>query len=76
MIQDEQLKKESEEYKLLEHLTSNPPAYSTVLKWMHAIGSKRDMAKNCYYVNGHEKPEQQKHRCKFLDEYLTRIEPR
>jgi hypothetical protein len=43
---------------------------------MHAMGFKQDMAKKCYYVEGHEKPEQQKHRSKFLDEYLTRIEPR
>ena len=76
MTQDEQLKKESEEYKLLEHLTSNPPAYSTVLKWMHAMGFKRDTAKKCYYVDGHEKTEQQKHRSKFLHEYLKRIEHR
>ena len=51
-------------------------SYSTALKWMHAMGFKRDTAKKCYYVDGHEKPEQQKHRSKFLDEYLTRIEPR
>ena len=76
MIQDEQSQKESEEYKRLEHITSNPPAYSTVLKWMHAMGFKRDTAKKCYYVDGHKKPEQQTHRSKFLDEYFTSIEPR
>ena len=76
MIQDKQFKKESEEYKLLEHLTSNPPAYSAVLIWMHAMGFKQDTAKKCYYVDGHEKPKQQRHCTKFISEYLTKIEPR
>ncbi len=52
--QNQLVSNESEEFKLIEHMTTSPPAYSTVLKWVHAMGFKRDTAKKCYYVDGHE----------------------
>ncbi len=65
----------SDKYKLLERYLSQPPAYSTVVKWVHSLGFKRDSAKKSYYVDGHEKPEQQEHRAQFINQYLTKIEP-
>ena len=76
LIQDQLLSKESKEYKLIEHLTSKPPAYATVWKWIHTVGFKQDTAKKYYYIDGHEKPEQQKHRSKFINEHVSEIEPR
>jgi hypothetical protein len=66
----------SDEYKRLERYLSQPPAYSTVVKWVHSLGFKGDSAKKSYYVDGHEKPEQQEHRAQFINQYLTKIEPR
>ncbi len=40
------------------------------------MGFKQDAAKKCCNVDGHEKPEQQRHCTKFISEYLTKIEPR
>ena len=37
-------------------------------------GFKRELAKKCYYVDGHEYPEQLKHRAWFTDEYLRVLE--
>jgi hypothetical protein len=45
-------------------------------RWMHAMGFTRDLSRKTYYVDGHEKPEQQEHRAKFITTYMTEIEPR
>ncbi len=37
---------ESDEYKLLNQYLNSPPSYSTVLRWVHGMGFKRDIAKN------------------------------
>jgi len=42
--QNQLVSNESEEFKLIEHMSTSPPAYSTVLKWVHAMGFKRDTA--------------------------------
>lgn len=54
--------------------SDNPPAYSTVVKWVGSLGLKHDSAK-LYYVDGHEKPEQQEYRAHFINQYLTKSEP-
>ena len=38
------------------------------------MGFKYDYEKKCYYVDGHDKPEQKFHRFEFTKEYLTKIE--
>ncbi len=75
LIENRSVSNESDKFKLIEHMTSSPPTYSTVLKWMNKMGIKQEMAKKCYYVDGNEKPEQQIHSTKFVSEYLTKIEP-
>ena len=65
---------DSDEYKLVARYKDRPPSYSTVLRWVGYLGFKRELAKKCYYVDGHEYPEQLKHRAWFTDEYLRVLE--
>ena len=67
---------DSEECKLVDRYLANPPSYSTVVRWVAYLGFKRETAKKCYYVDGHEYPEQIEHRSKLTEEYLTELEPR
>ena len=39
-------------------------------------GIQKRCCKKLYYVDGHERPEQQHHRSQFIKDYLTRIERR
>ena len=45
---------DSEEYKLLQHYTTKPPSYITVLRWMHHLGYHRGRHQKSYFVDGHE----------------------
>ena len=67
---------DSEEYKLVARYIEHPPSYSTVLRWVGYLGFKRELSKKCYYVDGHEYPEQLKHRSWFTTEYLSVLEVR
>ncbi|KAK1743974.1 hypothetical protein QTG54_005571 [Skeletonema marinoi] len=63
-------------YKLVAKYVDTPPSYSTVLRWVGYLGFKRELAKKCYYVDGHEYPEQLRHRAWFTTEYLSKLEVR
>ena len=67
---------DSEEYKLLQHYTTKPLSYSTVLRWMHHLGYHRGRHQKSYFVDGHEHKEQKAHRKKHTTQYLTVEEPR
>ena len=67
---------DSEEYKLLQHYTTKPPSYITVLRWMHHLGYHRGRHQKSYFVDGHEHKEQKAHRKKHTTQYLTVEEPR
>ena len=68
--EDESVPVDSEEYLLLSHLSTQPPSYSTVLRWLHYLGYTHDKLKKSYYVDGHEHQEQKLHRSKFIKKYL------
>ena len=53
---------DSDEYQLVKRYIHHPPSYSTVLRWVGYLGFKRQLSKKCYYVDGHEYPEQLRHR--------------
>ena len=64
-----------EEQTLLQRYTNDPPSYRVVLSWVKSIGFYRDSVKKSYYSDGHEKPEQKKHRSYHTSLYLSEIEP-
>jgi hypothetical protein len=64
-----------EEYDYMSGLVEKPPSKSTVLRWMHYLEFSNDKVKKSYYVDGHEKEEQVQHRSKFINTYLSEIEP-
>jgi hypothetical protein len=68
--EDESVPVDSEEYLLLSHLSTQPPSYSTVLRWLHYLGYTHDKLRKSYYVDGHEHQEQKLHRSKFIKKYL------
>ena len=67
---------DSPELIILRKYISKPPSYGVVLSWLHSMDFKRDTAKKCFYVDGHENPEQKEHRSYFTKHYLTELEPR
>lgn len=73
--QDPFLSKESEEYILIEHPISNPLRMHGVevnlCNWVFSVTQERSVI----IRYGHEKPDQQRHRSKFIYDYLTKIEP-
>mmetsp|Transcript_383 Transcript_383/g.861 ORF Transcript_383/g.861 Transcript_383/m.861 type:complete len:956 (-) Transcript_383:398-3265(-) len=73
---NENFTEDSDEYKLVAKYVDTPPSYSTVLRWVGYLGFKRELAKKCYYVDGHEYPEQLRHRAWFTTEYLSKLEVR
>jgi hypothetical protein len=44
---------------------------TTVLRWMKFLGYTFDGRRKCYYCDGHENPEQQEYRRKFIRTYLS-----
>jgi hypothetical protein len=74
--EDESVPMDSEEYLLLSHLSTQPPSYSTVLRWLHFLGYTHDKLRKSYYVDGHEHQEQKLHRSKFIKKYLLELEIR
>ena len=74
--EDESVPVDSEEYLLLSRLSTQPPSYSTVLRWLHYLGYTHDKLKKSYYVDGHEHQEQKLHRSKFIKKYLLELEIR
>ena len=61
---------------MLSCLSTQPPSYSTVLRWLHYLGYTHDKMKKSYYVDGHEHEEQKQHRSKFIKKYLMELERR
>jgi len=72
--EDEQFPVDSSEFILLSRLSTQPPSYSTVLRWLHSLGFSHDNLKKSYYVDGHEHEEQKQHRSMFIDRYLLDLE--
>jgi hypothetical protein len=72
--EDEQVPVDSSEFTLLSRLSTQPPSYSTVLRWLHSLGFSHDKLKKSYYVDGHEHEEQKRHRSVFIDRYLLDLE--
>ena len=70
------LEDESEEMQLTQKLMEDNPKYTTVYRWVKYLGFKVEKAKKCYYVDGHEFPEQKKARVDMSKMYLMDIEPR
>ena len=64
------------EYKLLKEYTVKAPSATTILKWIRYLGFSRGPFQKSYYVDKHEAPENVEHRSKFIDNYLTKLEPR
>ncbi len=63
------------EYDYISGLVEKPPSKLTVLRWMHYLEFSNDKVKKSYYVDGHKKEEQVQHRSKFINTYLSEIEP-
>ena len=72
--EDEQVPVDSSEFMLLSRLSTQPPSYSTVLRWLHSLGFSHDKLKKLYYVDGHKHEEQKQHRSMFIDRYLLDLE--
>jgi hypothetical protein len=64
----------SKEYMLLSCLSTQPPSYSPVLRWLHYLGYTHDKMKKSYYIDGHKHKEQKQHRSKFIKKYLMELE--
>ena len=62
-------------YDLLFDYKNYPPAYSTVLQWVHIMGYKHSTKRKSYMVDGNRHESQQRHREKFTLNYLTVLEP-
>lgn len=73
---NEGITEDSDEYQLVKRYINHPPSYSTVLRWVGYLGFKRQLSKKCYYVDGHEYPEQLRHRSWLTSEYLSVLEYR
>ncbi len=56
--EDEQVPVNSSKCILLSRFSTQPPSYSTVLRWLHSLGFTHDKFKKSYYVDGHEHKEQ------------------
>ena len=63
-------------YDLWFDYTNHPPAYITVMRWVHIIGYKHSNKKKSYMVDSHEHEYQRHHRDKFTLNYLTVLDPR
>jgi hypothetical protein len=72
--EDEKVPVDSSEFILLSRLSSQPPSWSTVLRWLHSLGFTHDQFKKSYYVDGHEHEEQKRHRTMFINRYLHELE--
>jgi hypothetical protein len=68
--EDESVPVDSKEFLLLSHLSTQPPCYSTALRWLHYLGYTHDKLRKSYYVDGHEHQERKLHRSKFIKKYL------
>ena len=72
--EDDMVPVDSSEVILLSRLSSQPPSWSTVLRWLHSLGFTHDHFKKSYYVDGHEHEEQKQHRTMFINRYLFDLE--
>ena len=59
---DINLDEDTLESRLLQMYMDKPPSFSTVYQWVKYLGYKMGNQTKLYYVDGHEHPDQRKHR--------------
>ena len=53
-------------YELLNDYNIRPPTHNSVLRWLHTMGFIYSTKRKSYMVDGHEHPEHQEHRTRFI----------
>ncbi len=72
--EDEQVPVNSSKFILLSRFSTQPPSWSTDLRWFHSLGFMHDKFKKSYHVDGHTYKEQKRHQTGFINRYLLDLE--
>ena len=61
-------------HSVLQSYVNRAPSLATVWRWLKTCGFKYDVEKKTFFVDGHERKENRKHRFTFCTKYLKKME--